>query len=116
VWAKEGKNGDYYYIIRETKMPSVISEFAFIDSKDADAMDTQEELLAGAKAIAKAVCRQLSTEFKEIKSQKQPEQPQHWGTPLLRQLEEKGIISSLHTLDALVIWAELATVILKILK
>lgn len=115
VWAKRGKNGDYHYVIRETKMPAVITEFAFLDSKDSEAVDTQAELMAEAKAIAKAICRQLGVEFKEP-SQTQSPQKTHWGTPLLEELKQKGIISGEHSPTDAVTWAELAAVVLKILK
>lgn len=46
---------DYYCEIRETNMTAIISEFAYIDSIDSQAVDTAPELLSEAGAIAHAI-------------------------------------------------------------
>jgi N-acetylmuramoyl-L-alanine amidase len=46
---------DYYGMIRLTNAPSIITEFAFIDSEDYRDVDTQSELEAEAKATADAL-------------------------------------------------------------
>ncbi len=54
VFARESettKGKNYYHVINATNMPSIITEFAFIDSKDREIVDTNEELIAEANAI-----------------------------------------------------------------
>jgi len=48
---------DYYGFIRSTDPSAVISEYAFLDSIDYQAIDTYEEQYAEGEAIAKAHCR-----------------------------------------------------------
>lgn len=56
--------GDYYYVIRNTKMTAVICEYAFLDNPaDAQAIDTDEELMTQAKAIVKGLCNYLGKDF-----------------------------------------------------
>lgn len=57
VYSKEGQHGDYFAVIRQTHMPAVISEFAFLDSKDASAIDSQAEQMAEARALFNAICK-----------------------------------------------------------
>lgn len=61
--ANSAGNKDYYAIIRGTNAPAIITEFAFIDSKDREVIDTTEELLVEAEAIAKAVCNYFKVSF-----------------------------------------------------
>ena len=52
-------------------MAAIISEFAFIDTKDYEAVDTIEELHAEAKAISDGVCNYLGiVRVKEVDWQK----------------------------------------------
>lgn len=46
---------DYLGAIRDTNMPACVSEFAYLDSKDYLAVDTQAELIAEGEAIAKGI-------------------------------------------------------------
>jgi len=48
-------NDDFYGIIRNADMDTVISEFAFIDSKDREAVDTECELKQEGQAIVNAM-------------------------------------------------------------
>ncbi|MCX8074118.1 MAG: N-acetylmuramoyl-L-alanine amidase [Clostridia bacterium] len=57
--------GDYFAVIRNTKAPSVITEFCFLDSKDNQIIDSLEEQLKEAKAIAKGICRVLSIKYND---------------------------------------------------
>jgi N-acetylmuramoyl-L-alanine amidase len=57
VWDKQGNNGDYFAVIRDTHMPAVISEFAFVDSADAKRIDTVQELLTEAGALCQAIMK-----------------------------------------------------------
>jgi len=52
IYDKEGRNGDYFAVIRDTHMPAIITEFAYVDNaKDVQAIDSKEDLLLEAKAI-----------------------------------------------------------------
>lgn len=56
IYAREGAHGDYYAEIREPIAPAIITEYAFLDSKDCEAVDTIEELHTEAYAIFKGIC------------------------------------------------------------
>jgi len=62
-------NSDYYGILRETAargIPAIISEYAFIDSADAQRIDTYTEQKQNeAKAIVRALCRLCGVKFIE---------------------------------------------------
>ena len=66
VFSKEGSSGgDYYCVIRETRMTAVITEFAFIDnSEDAKKVDTKAELMAEARAIADGILTFIGVKMK----------------------------------------------------
>ena len=55
---------DWYGFIRQTKAPAVIVEVAFLDSKDHEFVDTEEEQKRNGVAIAKAVLKKLGIEWK----------------------------------------------------
>jgi len=56
IYDKKGTHGgDFFTVISETKMPAIILEYAFVDSKDAAAIDSEAELKGEAKAIAAGV-------------------------------------------------------------
>ena len=59
-YSKQGRNGDYYAIIRDTDMPALISEGAFLDHDlDNDIIDTIEEQKIMGVAIAKGILKTL---------------------------------------------------------
>lgn len=72
VYSKQGSNGDYYAVIRETSMSAIITEYCFLDSSDYYKVDSQDKLMNEAKAIAKAICRQLGLVFKDTVEQPTP--------------------------------------------
>jgi N-acetylmuramoyl-L-alanine amidase len=55
---ESGKNpgDDYYGIIRRTDMPAIITEYAFLDTKDRFDIDTQAEQTAEAEALERGIC------------------------------------------------------------
>ena len=53
--SKYNPNKDYYYELRYTNMPAVITEYAFIDGDDYKDIDTSEERLNEAQAILNAI-------------------------------------------------------------
>lgn len=57
---RKGANGDYYGFIRNTTMPAVIVECAFVDNiNDAKIIDTDEECVAMGEAIARGILKSL---------------------------------------------------------
>lgn len=57
---KRGANGDYYAFIRETTMPAVIVECAFVDNvNDVKIIDTDSECVAMGEAIARGILKSL---------------------------------------------------------
>lgn len=61
---KKNTNGkDYYMFIRETTPPAVVVEVAFLDSKDHEFVDTEEEQKRNGVAIAKAVLKKLGIPY-----------------------------------------------------
>jgi N-acetylmuramoyl-L-alanine amidase len=58
VYDRESENNpghDYYGVIRQTNMPAVITEYAFLDTKDRFDIDTREEQLAEAGALERGL-------------------------------------------------------------
>jgi N-acetylmuramoyl-L-alanine amidase len=60
VYCRKGNNGDYYAVIRQTKMPAVITEYAFLDTKDYTAIDSKEEQIIEAKALYIGFCKAIN--------------------------------------------------------
>lgn len=57
---------DYFAVIRNTKMSSIISEFGYIDNiTDMQKFNTEDKLKREAKALAKAICRFYNVQFKD---------------------------------------------------
>lgn len=58
IYSKATKDGqrDYFGVIRDTKCPAIITEYAYMDSSDINDVDTYAEQKAEARAIAKAIC------------------------------------------------------------
>lgn len=54
---------DWYGFIRQTKAPAVIVEVAFLDSKDHEFVDTEEEQKRNGVAIAKAALKKLGIPY-----------------------------------------------------
>lgn len=66
IYCKQGIksiNTDYYAVLRNTKAPSIITEFAFMDSKDVEAIDTLAEQWREAEAICRGIKGYLKGEF-----------------------------------------------------
>ena len=56
IYSKTLSDGtDYFAVIRETKMPAVITEFAFIDTSDSVIISSDDKLYLEALAIASAI-------------------------------------------------------------
>ena len=58
---------DYFGFIRQTNCPAVILECAFIDSADAQKINTEEKRKAFAVAYAKGILKTLGIAYREVK-------------------------------------------------
>lgn len=64
IKTKKNASGlDWYGWIRQTKAPAVIVEVAFLDSKDHEFVDTEEEQKRNGVAIAKGILKTLGIEY-----------------------------------------------------
>lgn len=69
IKTKKGSNGDYYGFIRQTNMPAVICEGAFVDNKtDVKAIDTTKEQKEFGYAYAKGILKTLGIADKGLKT------------------------------------------------
>lgn len=62
IFSRESTNypgTDYYTVIGKAKMPSIITEFAFLDTNDYKAVDSVEKLHREAQAIANGLCNYI---------------------------------------------------------
>jgi N-acetylmuramoyl-L-alanine amidase len=108
VFSRESKispDKDYFYFIRYTNMPSVITEFAFIDSPDFNDINTQQERKSEAQAILNAILRYFNIPKQE-----------NWKEKILKQAYEEGLIMNYEhwqeKLDEpMPVWAVLAVLI-----
>lgn len=66
AYSKQGQNGDYFAVIRETRMPAIIVEGAFIDSIDYTIVDTIEEQEAIGTAIAMGVLKHIGVSYAPV--------------------------------------------------
>lgn len=80
---------DYYAIIRESKMPAVIVEPAFVDSKDAELVDTIEKQKKVGRVIAYGILDFLKIPVK-------PEQPKPTPAPAKKPASpvETGVVTA----------------------
>lgn len=90
IFSRQGANGDYYCVIRETVMPAVITEYAFLDTSDVQAVDTPEKLEREAEAVSSAVVAYLGLEAPKTT-------PRHWAQQDHDELRAAGILLSDHT-------------------
>ncbi|WP_461206494.1 N-acetylmuramoyl-L-alanine amidase [Clostridium sp. DL1XJH146] len=62
VKTKRGSNGDYFYVIRATRMPAILPEFAFIDSEsDTDKLKSQDIINKCAAAVVDGILGETSS-------------------------------------------------------
>jgi N-acetylmuramoyl-L-alanine amidase len=78
-------NNDYYYEIRYTAMPSVITEFSFLDSDDFLDIDNQIERKGEAQAILNAILKHFNM-YNEKK-----EKIESWKEDILYKSFSKGM-------------------------
>jgi N-acetylmuramoyl-L-alanine amidase len=106
-YSRQGSNGDYYAVIRGTKMPAIISEGCFLDNEsDNDLVDTIEEQKAEGVALAKAILRQLGIAYQEPQSQPQPQTQQTGDVYIVKSGDTLSKIASMYGTT----WQELARI------
>jgi N-acetylmuramoyl-L-alanine amidase len=67
IYRKTDANGkDYFCVIRETKMPAIITEFAYLDSDDYKKIDVAKEAQAIANAIIKFAGKKVEKVDKKL--------------------------------------------------
>lgn len=102
------KKGDLA-VLRETIMPAILVEVAFISNPQEESLMRQPQFLQNsAQGIANGIF-----EFLGIK---EPEKPQdHWGQAAIDELLKWGLITEEKDPKAYVTWAEFATVLVRAL-
>ncbi|WP_270942920.1 N-acetylmuramoyl-L-alanine amidase [Romboutsia lituseburensis] len=65
VWSRYSSNGtsDYYAVIRQTKMPAVIVEHAYMNANDIKAVDTPEKRKIMGTAVADGIYNTIQNNF-----------------------------------------------------
>lgn len=65
VWSRYSSNGtsDYYAVIRQTKMPAVIVEHAYMNANDIKAVDTPEKRRIMGTAVADGIYNTIQNNF-----------------------------------------------------
>lgn len=104
---------DFYYVIRWTNMPAIITEYAFLDSVDYNDIDTVQEQINEAYAIAKAVCKYTGTVFKDPAIRVEAE---HWADKYFNALNANGANVEEKRYDDKITRAEAMALICKALK
>lgn len=95
IFSRKNQAGDadYYAVIRQSSMPAVITEYAFIDTMDYIAVDSENELNAEAKAIAKGIVDYLGLTFKDINNEKSimTDYQKHWAKDYIKRVMDEEI-------------------------
>lgn len=103
---------DYYAVIRQTNMPAVISEFAFMDTDDFYKIATDEQQMQEVVALAKAFCKYFGVIFEQ-----QPVlQADDEFNGYIAVLKQNGIIDSDHASNEPATWFALAKVAAKVIE
>lgn len=108
-----GVGQDYYGIIRNSRMPAIITEFGYMDSKDHINFDTPEELMAEARAIATGCLTTIGiNNFSYIDTQIK----EHWAQSSLDYLKAKGIIINEIRFDDKITRGEMFALLAQLIK
>ena len=86
---------DYYGFIRQTKVPAVIVECAFVDNPtDIQIIDTEAKRKVMGKAIAKGILKTLNIKYVEEKNMSKftDVKESHWAYEAINKLAELGIV------------------------
>jgi N-acetylmuramoyl-L-alanine amidase len=82
---------DYYTVINKSKMPAIITEFAFLDTQDYKAVDSIEKLHIEAQAICNGICNYLGVVDTPV-VKVTPVEQHHWAENPFNYLKKCGII------------------------
>lgn len=98
VYSKKGSDGkDYHAVIRQSKMPAVIVEPAFIDSNDRFIVDTVAEQQIMGRAIAHGILKTLGIDYKTAtekpETPNKPEQKPTTSKPTTNPYAGKKLVS-----------------------
>jgi len=97
IFNRKGTDGrDYYHVIRETNMPAVIVECAFIDNQlDYSLIDTEAEQKAYGRSIAYAILEFLEIPYKyDFEQPTQAPNPDQWKYNTLQTLVDNKLINN----------------------
>lgn len=111
---RAGTDGrDYYAVIRNTNMPSIICEYGYIDSGDYIAFDTDQELKGEALLIATALLRFIGiTTINVIMPTANP----HWSEGAYDYLKSKGVVIHDTRFDDKITRGEMFALLAQIIK
>jgi len=114
VYSKRGSNGDYYTVIRNTKAIALITEYAFIDSADVEAVNSEDDLIHEANCIAYGLLDYLGViNVGDIKT-KLGFKDATWAKGEILKAIQNGIINSDHDPNEPVTFGLLMTVVNKL--
>lgn len=78
VFSRAGSSGkDYYFMQRETKPETIITEYGFIDSKDDDVTQLKTKIIDYAESVVKAYCNYAGFKYTAPNGEKVNESIQH---------------------------------------
>lgn len=99
---------DYYPIIRETQIATVLVEVAFITNPSDNQLISRNSFRKKiANAIAMGIYNIAEADVQRVS---------HWALPFFDQLREEGIVKEQYPLEKAVSWGELSMVLVHFLK
>ncbi|MCD3351776.1 N-acetylmuramoyl-L-alanine amidase [Clostridium botulinum] len=80
IKSKKGQNGDYLYVIRNTKMPTILNEFGFIDNLgDSQKLKREDIRQKCAEAVVFGICHESKISNATLKRLLKLTQPMQYG-------------------------------------
>lgn len=110
-----GKKKADFAVLRLTKMPAVLLENLFIDTKnDAEKLKDPVFLDGAAEAISRGIIEAVG---EQTVPQPQPPAPPspHWAVMDFERLQKAGLVLDEHNLDSSVTWGEMSAVVARLL-
>lgn len=114
VYSRESeitKGKDYYYVIRHTKMPAVITEYGYMDTDDYEEFRTIEQLYEEASAIAKGIYKYILNKDMHVANPKG-----HWCDSTFEYLNMHGIKINEKRFDEKITRAELFALLKQVVE
>jgi len=96
VFSKESNNDDnkdYFFVIRHSQMPAVITEAVFLDSKDFESMDETHERVGQAEGLLRAILSYFEIEPIEVIEFADDEEISDYAKEAVVTTVENGIMS-----------------------